>query len=195
MRTSILVCSLITVVAAAGIVTGVGAESTDPNLLAFENISGQLRTFNRSGAVDLDNPFFQDLGTNGHLPSAGRGVDHYARQRAGALCRDDRCRSDLSQQRRFQLRRRRRHQWQSRCCVQPAAIEGIDPCWHRRPGRCGIQRLVGRRSVRMWRAAADGIGVPAPAALDEPRVSQRGDVGRPRVVGHDDRAPGSCETG
>lgn len=76
MRTSILVCSLITVVAAAGIVTGVGAESTDPNLLAFENISGQLRTFNRSGAVDLDNPFFQDLGTNGrrcvtcHQPDA-----------------------------------------------------------------------------------------------------------------------------
>ena len=77
MKTSILVCSLIAVLAAAAhIVGGVGAESTDPNLLAFENISGQLRTFNRSGAVDLDNPFFQDLGTNGrrcvtcHQPDA-----------------------------------------------------------------------------------------------------------------------------
>jgi cytochrome c peroxidase len=77
MRTS-LVCSLIAVVAAAvGIAAGVGAESPDPNLLAFDNISGQLRTFNRNGAVDLNNPFFQDLGTNGrrcvtcHQPEAG----------------------------------------------------------------------------------------------------------------------------
>lgn len=77
MRTSILVCSFIVVVAAAaGIVAGVGAKSPDPNLLAFENTSGQLRTFNRNGAVDVSNPFFQDLGTNGrrcvtcHQPDA-----------------------------------------------------------------------------------------------------------------------------
>jgi hypothetical protein len=77
MRTSILVCSSIVVLAVgAGIVAGGGAESRDPNLLAFENSSGQLRTFNRNGAVDLNNPFFQDLGTNGrrcascHQPAA-----------------------------------------------------------------------------------------------------------------------------
>ncbi|HEY3044657.1 MAG TPA: hypothetical protein VGJ39_11555 [Vicinamibacterales bacterium] len=41
------------------------AADKDPNLLAFENASGQLRTFNVGGALDLDNPFFRDLGTNG----------------------------------------------------------------------------------------------------------------------------------
>jgi cytochrome c peroxidase len=40
-------------------------ESTDPSLIAFENATGQLRTFTASGSVDLENPFFQDLGTNG----------------------------------------------------------------------------------------------------------------------------------
>ena len=41
------------------------AEERDPNLLAFDNEAGQGRTFNVKGAIDLDNPFFQDLGTNG----------------------------------------------------------------------------------------------------------------------------------
>jgi cytochrome c peroxidase len=78
MRTSILVCSLITAgtVTASILSTTVGADIPDPNLLAFENASGQLRTFNERGAIDLTNPFFQDLGTNGrrcvscHQPEA-----------------------------------------------------------------------------------------------------------------------------
>jgi cytochrome c peroxidase len=41
------------------------ADQRDPNLLAFDNEAGQGRTFNVKGAIDLDNPFFQDLGTNG----------------------------------------------------------------------------------------------------------------------------------
>ena len=41
------------------------AKDSDPNLMAFSNASGQLRTFNTKGAIDLNNPFFQDLGTNG----------------------------------------------------------------------------------------------------------------------------------
>ena len=41
------------------------AADRDPNLLAFENAGGQLRTFNVGGALDLYNPFFQDLGTKG----------------------------------------------------------------------------------------------------------------------------------
>jgi len=35
------------------------------NLLAFENASGQSRTFNPRGILNPDNPFFQSLGTNG----------------------------------------------------------------------------------------------------------------------------------
>lgn len=41
------------------------ADDQEPNLLAFDNPAGQARTFNVNGAIDLDNPFFQDLGTNG----------------------------------------------------------------------------------------------------------------------------------
>jgi cytochrome c peroxidase len=41
------------------------AADKDQNLQAFENASGQLQTFNARGALDLDNPFFLDLGTNG----------------------------------------------------------------------------------------------------------------------------------
>ncbi|GAC1398239.1 MAG: hypothetical protein NVSMB68_14050 [Thermoanaerobaculia bacterium] len=36
-----------------------------PNLTAFENEHGVLRTFSTGGAVDLSNPFFQSIGTNG----------------------------------------------------------------------------------------------------------------------------------
>jgi len=41
------------------------AKDTDPNLMAFTDSSGQLRTFSTGGAIDRDNPFFQNLGTNG----------------------------------------------------------------------------------------------------------------------------------
>jgi hypothetical protein len=43
----------------------VGAADFTPNLLVFGNPSGRMRTFNVKGAIDLKNPFFQDLGTNG----------------------------------------------------------------------------------------------------------------------------------
>jgi hypothetical protein len=61
------------IVAGAGVLAGLltlsghraAADERDPNLLAFDNEAGQGRTFNVKGAIDLDNPFFQDLGTNG----------------------------------------------------------------------------------------------------------------------------------
>jgi cytochrome c peroxidase len=57
------------VCAAAAALTGAGRLATatehDPNLLAFENEAGQLRTFNVKGAIDRETPFFQDLGVNG----------------------------------------------------------------------------------------------------------------------------------
>lgn len=59
-------------VCAAGIVTALSTQvpqaqavESDPRLLASTNPAGQLRTFNVNGGLDLDNPFFQDLGTNG----------------------------------------------------------------------------------------------------------------------------------
>jgi cytochrome c peroxidase len=53
------------------------AADRDPNLLAFDNASGQIRSLHLNGAIDLDNPFFQDLGSNGrtcgscHQPDSG----------------------------------------------------------------------------------------------------------------------------
>ena len=52
------------------------AADADRELLDFQDPSGQVRTTNVNGPLDLDNPFFQDLGTNGrrcvtcHQPSA-----------------------------------------------------------------------------------------------------------------------------
>jgi cytochrome c peroxidase len=52
------------------------ANDTESDMLTFGDPDGQAQTFNISGAFDMDNPFFQDLGTNGrscvscHQPSA-----------------------------------------------------------------------------------------------------------------------------
>jgi len=56
---------------------GLTADEREPDLLAFDNPSGQVRTLNLNGATDFDNPFFQDLGSNGrrcvtcHQPDSG----------------------------------------------------------------------------------------------------------------------------
>jgi cytochrome c peroxidase len=54
-------------VAATAAVLGTHAAALDanPSIIAAENASGQLRSFSTRGGFDLDNPFFQDLGTNG----------------------------------------------------------------------------------------------------------------------------------
>ena len=41
------------------------ADERVPKLLTFDNEAGQVRTVNVNGAIDLNNPFFQDLGSNG----------------------------------------------------------------------------------------------------------------------------------
>ncbi len=51
----------ISAVAAATVI----ASGNAPNLFGFENPSGLARTLNANGAIDLQNPFFQSLGTNG----------------------------------------------------------------------------------------------------------------------------------
>src|SRR5439155_21583776 len=64
-------------VATIAVSTKVPARVNDPNLTAFEDATGQVRTFNVNGSFDLNNPFFQDLGTNGrrcvscHQPADG----------------------------------------------------------------------------------------------------------------------------
>jgi cytochrome c peroxidase len=41
------------------------ADGVLPDLLSFQNASGQSRTFSARGVLNPDNPVFQDLGTNG----------------------------------------------------------------------------------------------------------------------------------
>src|SRR5437899_7698167 len=90
--------------AASGIST---AGETDPHQLVSDDPTGQMRTFDVNGALDVDNPFFKDLGTNGrtcfscHRPAQGwtitpesvqdrfaesRGLDPIFRTNDGSNC-------------------------------------------------------------------------------------------------------------
>src|SRR5215475_3245792 len=57
--------------------SGSAQGSSLPNLFPFPNANGVLETFSANGSVDLTNPFFQNLGTNGrscascHAPDQG----------------------------------------------------------------------------------------------------------------------------
>ncbi|HYL10676.1 MAG TPA: hypothetical protein VEU31_08055 [Candidatus Acidoferrales bacterium] len=64
--TSLLTCA--TLLLAGGLfATGGDGEfhSSIPNLKPFHDPSGELSTFTTQGSIDTNNPFFQDLGTNG----------------------------------------------------------------------------------------------------------------------------------
>src|SRR2546430_2620664 len=57
-----------------------GHDSVLPNNVPFPNATGYATTVSTTGAIDLTNEFFQNLGANGrrcvtcHLPSAGWGI-------------------------------------------------------------------------------------------------------------------------
>jgi cytochrome c peroxidase len=101
------------VVVSTGAVVGVLASDlstageTESRQLVSDDPAGQVRTFNTNGALDLDNPFFKDLGTNGrscftcHRPAQGwtitpesvqsrfvesRGLDPIFRTNDGSNC-------------------------------------------------------------------------------------------------------------
>jgi hypothetical protein len=67
----------VTVAAAMLLAAGTRADQPQGNQLTFPNASGVQRTVTTNGAVDRDNPFFQDIGTNGracvtcHQPDEG----------------------------------------------------------------------------------------------------------------------------
>ena len=78
MRVTTTCLSAIGVVIAAVFVFAEQGESIKiPNLFPFPNSSGVAETFSSNGSIDLSNPFFQGLGTNGracvscHLPDQG----------------------------------------------------------------------------------------------------------------------------
>src|SRR4051812_9327621 len=85
----------------------VTADSHSPNLQAFRNSTGNLKTFSTQGSIDLSSAFFQNLGSNGrscgscHQPGDGwsitpehlqarfdadGGLDPVFRPNDGAVC-------------------------------------------------------------------------------------------------------------
>ena len=44
----------------------------DPNLIAFENATGQLRTLTTHGSIDFDNPFVEFYQTCFNIPLTAR---------------------------------------------------------------------------------------------------------------------------
>ena len=97
-------CAIVTILTLAG--RSATADRAD-DLIASRDPFGQLRTFTTSGAFDLDNPFFKEIGTNGracftcHRPDQGwtitpedvqrrfaesRGLDPIFRNNDGSNC-------------------------------------------------------------------------------------------------------------
>jgi len=64
--TSMLACATLIFACAIFATSGHGQfQSSIPNLQPFPDPSGDLSTFTANGVIDTNNPFFQDLGTNG----------------------------------------------------------------------------------------------------------------------------------
>jgi cytochrome c peroxidase len=64
-RKRVAVTASMVVFASAALVFSAAAGDSTPNLLAFANSSGVLRTFSTTGGIELTNPFFASLGSNG----------------------------------------------------------------------------------------------------------------------------------
>ncbi len=69
--------AVVLLVASSQAVRHVAADNDDRTVVTFSDPSGDFRTVNVNGEFDLDNPFFQELGTNGracvtcHRPDDG----------------------------------------------------------------------------------------------------------------------------
>src|SRR5262245_16706745 len=76
-RVAYLAISMASAVVVWTLTPGSAAADHAGDLIASRDPFGQLRTFTTSGSFDFENPFFQDLGTNGracvtcHQPDQG----------------------------------------------------------------------------------------------------------------------------
>ena len=165
------------------------AHEDDTTALVAPDASGFVRTVNTNGPLDLNNPFFKSLGTNGrscsscHRPAQGwsmtpesvrqrfedsRGLDPIFRANDGSNC----------------AKRRHLHDREAKGRVQSALEQGPHS---RRPRRAdGLMRSSSIEQVDdpygCGAPLTTSVAVPPPAAVDEPAVPERGHVGRPRIV-------------
>ena len=161
-------------------------ESNHDFLEPFVNPTGAHQTFSTAGRIDTDNPFFQDLGTNGrtcftcHRPESGWTITPAGvRERFEATGGP---RPDLPHERRLQLAERRRVDRRGAPQrLQHAAHQGPHPGRHRHPGRRRVHARGGGRSLRV-REQPRALALPAAASVHEPDLPQHGHVGRPRDV-------------
>ena len=182
------VAIIASIAATGGMLAAVGVTQADEpaaNQLTSSDSSGVLRTVSTAGEIDTNNPFFQDLGTNGrtcfscHRPAQAWSVtpeelrDRFAQNR--------RPRPDLPHQRRVQLRGRRRLDACRRAGgIQPAADERTDPRRTAVPPGAEFEIVDVDDPYDCGAPLTSAVDVPAAAAHDEPRVPEHGDVGRPR---------------
>ena len=106
------------------------AHEDNTTALVADDASGIVRTVNLNGPLDLNNPFFKELGTNGrscfscHRPAQGWSITPESVQ--GPVRRIARPRSDLPHERRVELRRGRcLHAGQAPGRLQPAPHAGL----------------------------------------------------------------------
>ena len=156
-----------------------------PNELAFSNPGGVSSTLTAAGGFERGNPFFDDLGSNGrscstcHRPAQAWSIAPAELRERFEQTR--RTRSDLSHQRRVDLRRGgRRDPRAAAAGVQPAADEGAHSRRSRRARGGGVRDRRRRRSLQVRRTADVGVHVSTAAADDQSRVPEYGHVGRPR---------------
>ena len=106
MKVLVVVCAGALIGLAAGQPTTLAHEDNTTALRA-DDASGVVRTVNVNGPLDLNNPFFKELGTNGrscfscHRPAQGWSITPESVRRP--LRRIARPRSDLPHQRRLEL--------------------------------------------------------------------------------------------
>jgi len=76
-RLAAILCPAVAVAILSAAGRSTKAAAADAEMIDSQDPSGQLRTLSPGGPLDLDNPFFQDLGTNGrrcvtcHQPDVG----------------------------------------------------------------------------------------------------------------------------
>ena len=154
-----------------------------PNLAPFPNASGVAKTFSTHGAIDLGNPFFQDLGTNGrscascHQPADGWSITpRHVRARFEATQGNDpvfrtfdgaNCPTSTS--------RRRGAAPGLRLLLSKGLIRiPLKP-----PG-CRVRRCRRGQPLRLLEPRR-GIRLSPPIAEHQSAVPQHAHVGRPRV--------------